>query len=183
MKEISEVETELSITITTANTPVFEKTAAHLERVWTELGVSVSVALFEQSDLVQAVIRPRDYQALLFGADIGRSADLYPFWHSSQRSDPGLNVALYANITTDALLEEVRSTQDPSTRVELLDQITTEIKTEQPAIFLYNPSFVYVVKKNVENISLTDINRPSERFASIQNWYMQEEKLWPIFSD
>ncbi len=183
VKQISEIETELAITITTANTPVFEQTAAYLERVWTELGVSVSVALFEQSDLVQAVIRPRDYQALLFGADIGRSADLYPFWHSSQRSDPGLNVALYANITTDALLEEVRITQDPVARAATLEQIASEITTEQPAIFLYNPSFVYVVKQSVENVSLTDINRPSERFTSIQDWYMQEEKLWPIFSD
>ena len=182
-KEISEVDTELAITITTANTPVFEATAAYLERIWTELGVSVSVALFEQSDLVQAVIRPRDYQALLFGADVGRSYDLYPFWHSSQRSDPGLNVSLYANITTDALLEEVRTTQDESERTEKLTQIATEITTEQPAIFLYNPAFVYVVATDVENVSLPNMNRPSERFTSIQDWYMDKETLWPIFSD
>lgn len=181
LKDIEKVETVLAISIATGNSPTFEATAAYLERVWTELGVEVSVALFEQSDLVQAVIRPRDYQALLFGTDIGRSLDLYPFWHSSQRSDPGLNVAMYANITTDNLLNKSRIEQNTENQQELILQVAKEIQTESPAIFLFNPTFVYVVNKTVNTNTVSHLSRASERFSTISQWYMAKEDVWPIF--
>lgn len=183
VKEIDEVETTLSISVSTANTPIFERTASHLERVWRELGVEVTMALFEQSDLVQAVIRPRDYQALLFGTDIGRSLDLYPFWHSSQRADPGLNVALYTNITTDTLLERARIEHDQATQLETTNQVVTEIQAETPAIFLFSPAFTYVVNRDVAVVPTQHMNRASERFATISAWYMNQEDVWPIFKD
>jgi hypothetical protein len=65
---------------------------------------SVDVKIFDQGDLSQNVIRPRKYDALLFGEVIGRELDLFAFWHSSQRNDPGLNIALYANSTADKIL-------------------------------------------------------------------------------
>ncbi|MEZ4199987.1 MAG: ABC transporter substrate-binding protein [Candidatus Paceibacterota bacterium] len=180
---IDEATTTLAITIRTANSPLFEATARFIEESWSELGVVVNVELYEQSDLVQAVIRPRDYQALLFGADIGRSLDLYPFWHSAEREDPGLNVALYTNITTDKLLQDIRVTQDAETRDELLQQFEQEVTAEAPAIFLFNPSFVYVMKSGITSPPLTRMSRSSERFSSIADWYMDESRVWSIFAD
>ena len=182
-KEIDETNTELTITIRTANAPVFEATTEYLKSVWEPLGVTVGVELFEQNDLVQAVIRPRDYEALLFGADIGRSMDYYPFWHSSQREDPGLNVALYTNITTDKILEDLRTTTSEDEKEALLDKFVSEIVSEQPAIFLFNPSFIYVLTKNINHLPMSRLSRPSERFSNIKDWHMSESKVWPLFAN
>ena len=94
---------------------------------------------FEQADLTQGVIRPRDYEALLFGTHLGRSLDYYSFWHSSQRNDPGLNVALFANITTDSILAEMRRSTDPAERAARIERFAAELDEENPAIFLYAP--------------------------------------------
>ncbi len=180
-KEIDGVETPLKITIATANTAVFEETAYYLEHVWNQLGAEVSVELYEQTDLVQSVIRPRGYEALLFGTEVGRALDLYPFWHSSQREDPGLNVALYANITTDSLLTKARTTQDAAERAASIAAFEAEIIEETPAVFLYSPSFTYIVRDGVHPSSVASLSRPSERFASIRDWYMNEESIWRMF--
>jgi len=183
IKEIDDVPTKLAITITTVNTEVFEKTAEYIKTAWEELGVEVSIALFEQSDLVQVIIRPRDYEALLFGVDVGRALDLYPFWHSSQKDDPGLNVSLYANITTDDLLETARTTRDEEERIESVRAFEQEVLEETPAIFLYSPSFTYVIRDDITVSPMNRIVRASERFSNVHLWHMNESNVWPIFTD
>lgn len=182
-KEIDGNTANLSITIRTANSALFEKTASYLENTWRELGVEVGVELYEQSDLVQAVIRPRDYESLLFGADVGRALDLYPFWHSSEREDPGLNIALYANITTDKLLEDMRTTRDESVKSDLTTQFVNEINDDIPAIFLFSPIFNYVLQNQITIVPEKKLMRPSDRFASIIEWHMSEDRVWPIFAN
>ena len=76
--------------------------------MWAKIGVKVNLQFFETSNLNQDIIRPRKYDALLFGEIVGRDMDLFAFWHSSQRNDPGLNIASYTNIKTDKILEGIR---------------------------------------------------------------------------
>lgn len=175
--------TTLAISLRSANTSVFEQTAAYLTEVWNALGVKVEAELYEQGDLVQTVIRPRDYQALLFGVEVGRSLDLYPFWHSSQREDPGLNVSLYTNITADKLLSDLRKETDPQKRAELLEAFTTEIKNETPAIFLFSPSFVYLAAPEINLVSMDRLSRSSERFSNIRDWFIKKSSVWPVFAE
>lgn len=181
-KEIDEQTLTLSINLTTANSLTFEKTASYLRDTWERLGVEVNVALFEQSDLLQVVIRPRDYELLLFGTEISRQLDLYPFWHSSQKDDPGLNISAYTNITTDNLLEEARQTQDRANRDDLLRDFEAEIMSEQPVIFLYSPSFTYLFRNDITVEPIRRIVRPSERFSQISNWHMSKNNVWNFFN-
>lgn len=181
-KEIDSEEIELSIDIATANLPFLADTAAYLERTWSELGVRVSVRQFEQSDLTQAIIRTRDYEALLFGTALGRGLDFYPFWHSSQRNDPGLNVALYANITVDAALEKARTSTSTEARGQAIDIFLEEFTEDIPAIFLYVPSLLSVAPKELERIPIERLVAPHERFTNIDDWYIRTESVWPIFN-
>lgn len=180
-KTVDGSETPLSITIRSANGQLFETVSGHLARAWQQLGVDVSIELYEQSDLVQTVIRPRDYQALLFGADIGRSLDFYPFWHSSGREDPGLNVSLYANITVDKLVTDMRTATSSQERDRQIGQFVQELSREYPATFLFTPSFEYVVAKNIKTTAMKRIQRTSERFSNVMLWNMNESGVWPIF--
>src|SRR5690606_33741791 len=102
---------------------------------WKELGAEVEVFYFETGDLNQNVIRPRNFDALLFGEVIGRDADLYPFWHSSQVEDPGLNVALYSNSRADQFLESARSASDPAKAEESYKSFAQEVADDVPAVF------------------------------------------------
>lgn len=173
----------LEVSISTANTPLFDTTATYVAGVWEELGVVVHVAQFEQADLVQAIIRPRDFQALLFGADIGRQIDLYPFWHSSQKEDPGLNIAQYTNIEVDALLEKIRTTAEPEEKQDALSTVIETIKADTPAIFLFTPTFSHVQHKDVTLSKALNLSNPSERFNTIAQWHLQSNNVWPIFTD
>ncbi len=182
IKESDDGEMELTISLSTANTPLFDKTATYIAETWTELGVEVRTAQFEQTDLVQAIIRPRDFQALLFGVDLTRAVDLYPFWHSSQKSDPGLNVAQYTNIDVDALLEDNRTNHDESARENTNQAAISIIQKDTPAIFLFSPNFSYVHHTDLSLNIYPQLSNQSERFVGIEKWYIKAEKLWPIFN-
>ncbi len=179
-KEEDDETFSLAFSIATANAPVFDETAHLLQEAWTELGVPVDIKRFEQSDLTQTVIRPRKYEALLFGTAVGRELDFYSFWHSSQRNDPGLNIALYANITTDAILEELRAGGDID-KASAYARFAEEMREDLPAIFLYVPEFTYVAPNRIRDVSLSGVATPSERLSRINAWYADQESVWPIF--
>jgi len=181
-KEIDEETVSLRVAVSTANTPLFDQTATHIQKTWEDLGVIVSVEQYEQTDLVQAIIRPRSFEALLFGNDIGRSVDLYPFWHSSQKDDPGLNIAQFTSIDADALLESAREAEDEASRVEAITDFANLAATERPALFLFTPTFSYVMDKDVTVSNLGKLSTPSERFANIAQWHMSADALWPVFN-
>lgn len=178
-----DTEITLKVNLATANTPLFDNTANYIAKVWQELGVEVAVSQYEQADLVQAIIRPRNFEALLFGADIGRGVDLFPFWHSSQKDDPGLNIAQYTNIDSDALLEDIRVATNETERDALIAQTIAVIAKDNPAIFLFSPTFRYLFDPDVQVTAFTRTSSQSDRFANISSWHMKSDKVWPIFQN
>lgn len=171
----------LAVTIATANSPVFVTTAEYIKTRWETFGIPVTIEQYEQSNLIQNIIRPRAFTILLFGNDTGRALDLYPFWHSSQREDPGLNVAQYTNIDTDALLTSIRTENDFDRRAEALEGFVSIIRTENPAAFLYTPTFVYLVREDITLADMSKLGHPSDRFSNINSWHRGYESLWPFF--
>lgn len=180
-KKTKEGTERLSFSIATSNVAELKASGAIIEEKWKALGADVSLQVYEPGDLNQNVIRPRDYDALLFGEIIGRELDLFAFWHSSQRNDPGLNVAFYANIAADSLLEKIRSEPDTAARLLKLKEFENEVRKDTPAVFLYSPDFIYIVPKDLKGISLGTITTPSERFLSIYTWHIETENVWKIF--
>lgn len=172
----------LAFSITTGNITELRAAAQYLADTWKRLGVRVEVKVFDQGDLSQNVIRPRKYDALLFGEVVGRELDLFAFWHSSQRNDPGLNIALYANSTADEVLEKLRSTEDKQARDELYATFEALIRKDNPAIFLYTPDFVYTVPQGLRGLTLGFIETQSDRFLSVADWYTKTDRVWPLFA-
>jgi peptide/nickel transport system substrate-binding protein len=172
----------LRFTLATADVPELRAAAEYLKQAWGQMGAQVDVAVYEQGDLSQNVIRPRKYDALLFGEVVGRELDLFAFWHSSQRNDPGLNIAGYANAAVDKDLEALRTTTDTAGRQQLLGQIETLIQKDKPAAFLYAPDFVYSIPNDIAGVDLGYIETPSDRFLSVAQWHAQTDYVWPIFA-
>lgn len=182
-KEIDKSKEVLSVTIKTSNTALFEKTANIIAEDWRKLGIEVQIEQYEQSGLVESVIRTRDFQALLFGLDVNRTEDLYPFWHSSQKNDPGLNISQYTNINVDRLLEKIRMSKDESEKQKAISEINSIINQEIPAIFLFTPNMTYVIDKDIAVTNMTKLDKPADRFMNIDKWHANTESLWPIFGN
>ncbi len=181
-KKTKKVTATLSFTLSTGDAPELKAAAEEIKTDWEKLGAKVSLQIFETGDLNQNIIRPRKYDALLFGEIVGRDLDLYPFWHSSQRNDPGLNIALYVNSTADKLLEDARATSDLSRRNTLYTSFAAEVEKDIPVVFTYAPSFLYIAKPTVQGFSLGFLTNPSERFGNIYKWYIETDNVWNIFT-
>ena len=172
----------LEFSISTGNAPELVKTAESIKQDLAGIGMKVEVKTFEVGNLNQSVIRPRKYDALLFGQIINHESDLYAFWHSSQRKDPGLNVAMYTNPKVDKILEDAFITIDEQQRIKKYAQFETEIKKDMPAIFLYSPNFIYTVPNNLQGFYINHITSPADRFLDIYSWYTETENVWKIFA-
>ena len=171
------------ITMRTSNVPELKKVASAVKAEWERLGIQIDIELYEPGDLLQNVIRPRKYEALLYGMVIGRDQDLYAFWNSQERNDPGLNIALYVNKTIDTLLENARSSIDEKVRSLNLQKIEDIIAADYPAAFIYAPNFTYVVPGDLKGVVLPQIIIPADRFASAASWYKATDAVWPFFAN
>jgi peptide/nickel transport system substrate-binding protein len=178
----SKTTTTLQFSISTGNAPELARTAELIKEDLSNIGMKVNIKTFEIGNLNQNVIRPRNYDALLFGEIINHESDLFAFWHSSQRKDPGLNVAMYTNVKVDKLLEDASVTVDEQTRTQKYLQFENIIRQEMPAVFLYSPEFIYVVSPNLKGLSIDHINSPKDRFSDVYRWYTDNENVWKIFA-
>jgi len=170
--------TQLKFSLVTVDDPVLAKTAQALKTQWEKLGAVIEITSLAFPELSSEFLRPRAYQALLFGQVLGRIPDPLPFWHSQQKNDPGLNLALYDSKTADQVLEEARQTFDNETRKQKLEKFQETLLADVPAIFLYQPDFTYTAKSNIKGIKTGFIADPSQRFAGITDWYIKTKRAW-----
>jgi peptide/nickel transport system substrate-binding protein len=172
----------LAFSIATSDTAELKETAELLKEQWATIGAQVEVRVYETGDLNQRIISKRNFDTLLFGHIVTRPSDLYAFWHSSQRTDPGLNIAQYTNARVDAALEQIRGSASATSTVEALAVIQREVAKDIPALFLYSPSYIYAVPSSLGGIQLGTITESSDRFANLSRWYRESDRLWTIFA-
>lgn len=173
----------LSITLATAETPELAATARAIADYWRAAGVTVSVQVYPLSDFNNTILRPRNYDAVLFGEVVGRDVDLFAFWHSKERSDPGLNLALYTNAKADALLTQARVASTLESRDALYKEFVSLIDKDQPATFLYAPDFLYVLPSSIHGVHIGALTGSYERFLNAYEWYIDTENVWSFFTN
>lgn len=169
---------KLEINLVTTDWTELSKTAEILKSQWEKAGVKVNINNLSISDIQQNYIRPREYDALLFGQVLGADPDPYSFWHSSQKRDPGLNLSLFGDTETDKLIESGRTEFDSEKRAGLYKDFQKRLLSEIPAIFLYSPDYVYPVNKRVQGLDVKNLVLPSERFSNIEKWYLETNRIW-----
>ena len=171
-------ETVLEFNLITTEWEELVATAEIIKSQWEQVGARVNLNILSISDMQQNYIRPREYDALLFGQVLGADPDLYSFWHSDQKKDPGLNLALFGDQETDKLIEEGRVEFNPEKRTEKYKEFQEKIAQEIPAVFLYTPNYIYITNKKIRGIDIKNITMPSKRFSQIENWYISTDRVW-----
>ena len=174
---ISETQ-KLEFALITVEDPILKQVGEALKEQWAKAGVELSVQSYPISELQYDFIKPRNYEMLLFGEVLGTIPDPYPFWHSLQRTDPGLNLSLFGNSKADKLLEDARVELDAGTRKEKYEEFQDILIKQAPCVFLYSPDFIYFSSSDVRGIDTGMIVDPSKRFAGIENWYIKTHRTW-----
>ena len=173
----SKTATRLEFVLTTTDWPELTQVASALKSDWEKIGVKVNLDVVPVNAVQNQTIRPRQYQALLFGEVLGLDPDPFSFWHSTQRKDPGLNLALYNNKKADGLLETARQTNDPEERLGKYQSFQEIIMQDIPAVFLYSPNYIYAVSGKIKGLDLKAVNTPSQRFENINKWYTATQRV------
>lgn len=166
----------LEITLTTVNKQENQQTAEIIKQNFETIGIKLNIKLVDALVFQSEVIKPRNYQLLLYSEIIGSDPDPFPFWHSSQMEDPGLSLSIFTNKKIDSLLEEARSTADINERAGKYKEFQNLLAQDLVAVFLYNPTYTYVITNKVQGFDLERITNPSDRFINIDEWYIKTKK-------
>ena len=172
----SKDEKNLELTLTTVDFEDNIAIAELIRQAWEQIGIQINLNIVPANTIQKEIIKPRNYELLLFGEILGSDPDFYPFWHSSQILDPGLNLTAFSNKRADALLEQARQTSDISKKTELYSQFQKIILENQPAIFLFQPTYSYPMNEKVQGQNLNRINTPSDRLNQTENWYIKTKR-------
>jgi len=167
---------DISFTLSLPEDDQLIKVAQFLKEEWQKIGINVELEILPIKELEREVILPKSYESLLFGEIVDLSFDLFPFWHSSQANSYKLNLSSFKNKDLDELIEE-NWNADENKRMEIFQKMKEIFQKEKPALFLYNPYYLYVLPKKIQGHNIKRANIPAEIFSDVSYWYMKVERI------
>lgn len=162
----------LALTLETNADPRRTRLAEAVANQLRAAGVEVEVAPLPAIQLLQQRLVPRDYGMVIFAWDTGPDPDPYGAWHTSQITGAGRNFAGYHDATTDALLEQARSTLDQLERVELYRRFEARFLAQTPSVILHYPARAYVHPRGLTGLEAGLQFDTSSRFRDVQRWHV-----------
>jgi peptide/nickel transport system substrate-binding protein len=168
----------LELTLTVPDITFLTSTADLIKTQWGAIGAKITIKTVSPDAIRTTVVDQRDYQVLLFGNILRANTDLYSFWHSSQRFQPGLNLAVYENKNVDQLIDTTRKTFDEATRNQALSKIEQQINTDNPAIFLFSPTYLYAAPNNLGGLEKPLLAAPEDRLSTINEWFLETNRVF-----
>lgn len=167
--------------VTNTDDPLRARIAQQLADDWKKIGANVQVELMPAPSLVQEALRPRNFDAVLFGVtQLPADPDPYALWHSTQtpdKSEAGQNYSGWENLEADDLLQEARRTTDPAQRAELYRQFQMLFMEDVPAAILYYPVYTYGIDQRLHGVQLAPLLDAGDRFRSISQWYINTRRV------
>ena len=170
----------LQIRLVSGNEETLTKIAMILKEQWEKAGIKTELEFEDRTNLETKIIPKRDYDAFLFGEMLKITPDPFPFWHSSQIGEMGLNLSNYENKEVDKLLEKAREKIDDKEREETLEDFQNVLLEDLPAVFLLSPNYYYLVRKEVKGVfpeGKIFMVTASQRFSLVENWYINTKRV------
>jgi peptide/nickel transport system substrate-binding protein len=117
-----------------------------VQRQLRELGIDVTLELYEWSVFLSNFINVKHFDACLLGWGLSVDPDAYEIWHSSQ-IEKGFNFISYRNPEIDRLWEEGRREYDIEKRKRIYWRIHELMAEDQPYTFLYSPLSISTLQR------------------------------------
>lgn len=161
-----------TIRLATADTGYFPALAENLKFQLENLGFTVDLNVMPAGqDFLVSVIRPRNYDILIYEIELGSDPDLFAYYHSSQVSENGLNLSNFRNAILSDVILATRTTLDPAVRKAKFESFLKSWVSEVPAIGIYQVNLSYFVNKNVRSFSEDSrLVTPTDRFSDVSYW-------------
>lgn len=175
-KKIGKNTLKLELQLIVPQIQFLEDAADIIRTDWEKIGVKLDLVKLNPSDISGDVIKNRNYQMLLFGNILKNNPDIFSFWHSSEKFYPGLNLSLFQNKKADESIEKIRKEMDTEKMVAEVENLQEIITSEQPAIFLFSPYYLYASIKNLGGLDGKLLITPSDRFKNINEWYLETSR-------
>lgn len=140
-----------------------------------KLGFQANLTIYDESaesaDFFSAVVRPREFDILLYEVDLGVSADPFVYYSSTQATAGGWNFSNYSNPLVDDALLSAHTTTNRAVRKTKYEYFLKAWQNDVPAIALYQSAMNYYHVPNVwiysESNELTDA---LDRFMDVRYW-------------
>ena len=172
---------QLAFTLTTSDDPARVAVANDLAKAWQPLGVKVTVQSVPAALLVQNVLRPRQFDAVLYEwRTLSNDPDQYENWHETQIPDASHGGQNYSGIKDRDMsetLEAARRTTDQVKRAELYRKFQELFADRVPALLLYYPVYTYGVDARVRGVQVAPLLTPSDRFRSVTKWFLKTKRV------
>ncbi len=170
---------QLELSIVTVKDTTYEKVLERLAGQWRKLGIKVNTDVRDPNsptqDFVQTTLQPRAYDVLLYKLVIGVDPDVYAYWHSSQASRAGYNLANYRSSPSDDALSSARLRTDPALRNEKYKSFAEQWLKDAPAIGLYQSVMQYVHRRSVlPEIKSEGVPSEADRYSDILYWSAEQ---------
>jgi len=166
----------LSLSLVTADGYPYLQVADAVAQQLKRVGVEVKVEPVAASDLVSVYLQPKDYQLALAAFDNGPDPDQYSLWHSGAPAG-SVNFASALNPDQDLIdkdLEDGRASpwNDRPNREAAYVDFQSLMSASAPAVFLFEPHYIYVVSRRIRGVTIDPVVDPSDRFAHVTSWYV-----------
>ncbi|MDE3089654.1 MAG: peptide ABC transporter substrate-binding protein [Chloroflexota bacterium] len=173
----------LAFTLTTNDDPTRVAIANEIAKGWQAIGVKAAVQSVPASLLVQNVLRPRQFDAVLYEwRTLSNDPDQYENWHQTQipsGSGLGQNYSGLNDRDISEALEAARKTNDRAKRAELYQKFQELFVDRVPALLLFYPVYTYGIDSRVRGVQLAPMLAPSDRFRNIAQWYVKTKRVPP----
>ncbi|GHV09717.1 peptide-binding protein [Campylobacterota bacterium] len=118
-------------------------------------GVRVKLRVMEWQAFLSRIVHGRNYETLLMGWSVPLTPDLFTIWHSSSDKRGGFNFVGYKNERVDRLIEQAEKTSDRSLVAKHYEEISAQIASDNPYLFLYVPNAISAISRKLEPIEPT----------------------------
>jgi peptide/nickel transport system substrate-binding protein len=165
------------VRIVASSAEPFATLAERLKSDLANIGFIGDVYLADPNEIFATKIRPRDYDILIYEVDLGYDPDPFPYYHSSQASESGLNFSNYKNTLVDDLLLAGRTSLDVFARAKKYEKFLEIWNEDVPALGIFRISLKYYFNKNIRTFSENSrLVSPLDRFADVSVWAVEHEE-------
>lgn len=162
----------LTFTVSYLKNGVNDELLGAFKKLLDQEGVIVNLEPLNYSQLTQEILATRNFEVLMYEIEVTVDPDQYNLWHSLQKEYPNLNLSGYEFSRIDILLEEGRRETSKNERKEDYELFQKYLIQDMPAVFLYRPSYLYVVRDSITGISYENIVRLEDIYRDIHTWQM-----------
>lgn len=173
----------LRLNVVTLKSSEFERVLETIAGQWRSIGVTVDTKVLDPTDVTQSVVQnilqPRNYDALIYQLNIGGDPDVYAYWHSSQAIAAGFNFSNYSNSVSDVALASARDRLEPQLRSAKYITFEKQWLSDVPAIGLYQSTTIYATNRNAHSVTKDSILiSPVDRYSNVSDWSADSHSVY-----